>query len=459
MLSVDQILFVLWKRRRTFVATFALVLAGAAAVTFTLPERYESSSYLLVSSGRTSASDYEATQTNQVLSKTFAELLQTRNTADAVAGTLSFPVSGPALQSSVQIEPIAQSQLIRISAQADSAERARETADAYASVFVERVEDDAVGASTSVDIVVAERAALELDPVRPRPLLYLLIGTILALFAAAAAALLRNRLDQRLEIPDGVTELLGLPVLGRIPQRGARAERDAQLADAFRLVLANLTFANLGGRPGSLAVVSAGEGEGKSTCALNIARSATELGTRVLLVDADLRRPGLTKLLGEEAAPTPGFSSLLLTPERVRSELEDSDASLHFVAAGPIPPNPAGLLGSDGLTHFERVGKELYDLVIFDTPPLLVGADASLISTHSEGVILVVDPSRTRRAPLAQAVDQLRRAQTNILGIIVNRVSETSAGYYYTSDPDASGQEPLVELEAFSSAERSRGAA
>lgn len=459
-LTVDQLLLVLWKRKWTFLLTFVLVVAAAAAVTFTMAKRYEASSYLLVASSRTAASDFEATQTNQVLSKTYAELLQTRNTADAVAAELPFPATGPGLQHEVDVQPIPQSQLIRITVEESSPERAKEIADTYARVFVERVEALG-GPSDAVQVTIGENAALETIPVRPRPKLYLAIGILFGLFLAAGAALLRQRLDQRLELESGTTELLGLPILGRVPQRGTSRKDeplDPRLADAFRLVLANLTFANLGVRPRTLAVVSAGEAEGKSTTALNVARSAVELGARVLLADGDLRRPGLTAMLREESREAgPGFSSLLLSPERLGSVLGEDRGAIRFVPAGPLPPNPAALLGSDGLREFERAARELYDLTVIDTPPLLVGADASLVAAQTEGVVLVVDASRTKRTALTQAVDQLQRAQANILGVIVNRSAESAGGYYYKSDK---GDEPAVEddVEAFSGPSRSPGA-
>lgn len=454
MLSADQLLLVLWKRKLTFLLTLLLVLAGTAAVTFTMEKVYEANTYLLVASGRNAGSDFEATQTNQVLSKTYAELLQTRNTAEAVAERLPFDARPDGLQAAVEIEQISQSQLILIHAEADSPERAKTIADTYATTFVDRVGTAGVAGGGNVEVAVAEPAVLEPSPVRPRPKLYLAVGFLLGCFAGAAAAFLRNRLDQRLELTSATTEVLGLPVLGRIPQRPASPDRlDPRLADAFRLVLANVSFANLGARPRTLTVVSAGEAEGKSTSALNLARSAVELGARVLLVDGDLRRPGLTKMLGARAdSGAAGFSSLLLAPERTPAALDALDGEQPaVVGAGPIPPNPAALLGADGLARFEAEAKERFDLVVFDTPPLLVGADASLIAARTEGVVLVLDARRTRRTSLTQAVDQLRRTGSNILGVVVNKSAESGTDYYYAAAGDEGAEaRARDDAEAFS---------
>ena len=106
-------------------------------------------------------------------------------------------------------------------------------------------------------------------------------------------------------------------------------------------------------------------------------------------------------------------------------------SSLVLIAAGPLPPNPSALLASDSMGAVAEQAKESYELTIFDTPPLSVGADASLIASVVEGVILVIDVTKARRAGAVQAVDQLRRAQGNVLGVILNRVPSSGASSYY----------------------------
>jgi capsular exopolysaccharide synthesis family protein len=123
-----------------------------------------------------------------------------------------------------------------------------------------------------------------------------------------------------------------------------------------------------------------------------------------------------------------------------RSSLGDAawslpGSSVDLLPAGPLPPNPAALLGSQALREFDDEAKEGYSLVVYDTPPLSVSADASLVAAITDGVVLVVDARRTKRRPATQAVDQLRRAHANIFGVVVNRVEPTHSGYYYTSEP------------------------
>jgi capsular exopolysaccharide synthesis family protein len=113
------------------------------------------------------------------------------------------------------------------------------------------------------------------------------------------------------------------------------------------------------------------------------------------------------------------------------------ESNVDLLPAGPLPPNPAALLGAPALRQFDAEARERYRLVVYDTPPLSVSADASLVAAITDGVLLVVDARRTRRRTATHAVDQLRRANANILGVVVNRVDPAvhTSGYYYAADP------------------------
>ncbi|MEA2391937.1 MAG: tyrosine-protein kinase [Solirubrobacteraceae bacterium] len=462
MLNSEQILAVLWKRRVTVLLTFALTLAAIAVVTFSLPKVYSTTSYVLVNS-KAGGSAFEATQVNQVALKTYSELLQTRNVANLVAKDLPGECreTAVALQGGVAVQAVAQSQLLEITAEGKSPACAQTVANTYAQSFIAHISQLAGKTATTTTVSLAEPAALISAPVRPKPKLYLIIGALLALAAGAGMALLRQRLDQRLEIDETTTEVLGLPVIGRIPEPPGkrmrtllRSEGDGEdtrgLDEAFRLVLANLSFVNLGQRPASIAVVSAGPGEGKTTCCESLGRAANENGLDVALVDGDLRNPSLTERL-DPSRRGAGLSNFLVqsTPAPIGDFITDfPDSTLHLVPSGPMPPNPVALLSSKALADFDRRAKRVFELVIYDTPPLSVAADASLISARAEGVVLVLDARKTRRPSALKAVDQLQRAKTTILGVVINRVpdaGDTSYRYYGSGKGNGRGELPDVE--------------
>ena len=446
MLSTDQILTVLWRRRLTVLITFLLTLGAVAAITFSLPKVYSSTAYMWVTPSKEQGDDFAATQVSQVLTKTYAELLQTRGIADAVARELASGKTGEELLGSVTVAPIPDSQLLEITADGSSPEEAQAIANTYSAVFAARAEDFATEGTTGSQATVAEAASRPSAPSRPRPNLYLLIGVVVALFTAFAVALLRHRLDQRLEIDGSTRDLLGLPVIARVPKHSDSVLEDflnadrsragsAGLEEAFRLLLANLSFVSAGQRPRTVAVVSGDEREGKSTCCASMGRAGMEMGLGVLLVDADLRRANLSRNL-EVAGQTlrTGLSSFLVSPGRVEdAAVRLPNQFLELVPAGPLPPNPTALLSLPAFAEFDRQAREAFDLVVYDTPPLAVGADASLVASRAEGVILVVDARTTKRAAALTAVDQLRRVGANVLGVVVNR-SRDAVDYYYSRE-------------------------
>lgn len=427
-----QILPLLWRRRWTALIIGVLTFAVIAGATALLPRVYTSEAYLLVSPARSVSSDFEATQLTQILAKTYSELLQADSTSRAVDARLHTTGAAGALT----VTAVPQSQLLSVQTEGDSPAAAQRLANTYVSVFTDKVDSIGARQTASGTVSVAEPASLPASPSRPRPLLYLALGALLAAVAGLGAALLRDRLDQRLPIESGSTEVLGLPIIGWLPRRGGRPEDAAALAEAARLLLANLAFANFGERPRSLAVVSAGEQEGKSTCALAVGRAAAELGRDVLVVEADLRRPSLLAKLGlPPVAAGAGFAAALLRPERAfeANGVAAPGSAMEILPAGTIPPNPAALLGTDRLATFNARARGLHDITIYDTPPLSAGADASLVAAEAEAVVLVVDAQRTRRVAAAQAVEQLRRARVHILGVVVNRAPAAVDAYTYSS--------------------------
>ena len=439
MTGSSQIIPLLWRRRWTAMLIAATTFAAVVAVTFALPRVYTSESFLLVTPNKAVTSDYEATQLTQILTKTYSALLQADSTSAAVDRRLG--TTGAGTRMSVTAVP--QSQLLSISAEGATPQEARRLADAFAVVFEQKVSDLADAGQSAGSVSVAEPASTPTSPSRPRPKLYLAIGAVLALLAGLAAALIRERLDQGLSIDDATTELSGLPVIGRLPRGGSRADEGTALAEASRLLLANLSFANLGERPRTIALVSASEQEGKSTCSVSIGRAGAELGLEVLVVEADLRRPSLASKL--DLAPGSrghGFASALVQPEVPLEEqsVQVPGTTLEVLPAGAIPPNPAALLASDRLASFDARVREVFDLVVYDTPPFSAGADASLLAAQAEGVVLVVDAQATRRAPVLQAVEQLRRVRANVLGIVINRAPHAVDPYYYA--PQADGGNP-----------------
>ena len=443
-MRADELLQVVWNRRLIAAVTFLVMLAVAAAVTFSLPKVYSSTTLLWVNPGSESqrGSDFEATQVTQVLSKTFAELLQTSAVAERVAQRLSFELSTGEVENAVDVEPLNQSQLLKIESESSSPERARKIGITYAFVFIDRAEELRQSEVTSSSVSLADAPTRATSPSRPKPALYLLVAGLLALVASIAVALLRERLDQRLRVDRSTTELFGLPIVGRIPTLGdgTRSEyaredgtfdlRATVAEDAFRVLLTNLAFLHEGREPATVAVTSPHEGEGKSTCATSLAYAALSLGMKTLVVDTDLRRPSLARVFEVDEAELEGLSNYLVRPKTLDEVVVKAPGMPPLVSSGPIPPNPTALLRAPAFSRFDREARKTFDLVVYDTPPLSTGPDALLVAAKAEAVLLVVDAGRTRRAAVVRSIDQLSRASAKVSGLVVNRFSEDRTTYH-----------------------------
>lgn len=448
MLTADQILLTLWRRKVTLLITLLLAFGAVAVVTYTRPKVYAATAYIFVGSTRPAGSDFEATQTNQVILKTYAELLQTRNVSAEVAGALPFPVTPNGVEQAISVTPITQSQLVSITAEASGPNRAQTLANTYAEVFVRRAAKLSTDTGGAISSTLADRAAVDDRPIRPRPKLYLSIGAFLAALLAAGVALVRDRFDQHLSIDEGATTLNGLPILARVTEQPAGSLRgllrfdgptrpDSLLSESFNLLITNIVFAGLGTTQAkSIAVVSAGEGEGKSTCCIGLARAAVSLDLDVLLVDGDMRRRRLSSMLGLGLDEDGGFAQLLTEGPGAWGEGEvgtELAEQLHVVAAGRHVDRPASLL-TGSVSAFERWATRAHSVVVFDTPPVAVGADASLIAAAAEEVVLVVNVRTVRRGMLQQTIDQLQRVHANVVGVVLNRTDPSNGPQAYYSD-------------------------
>lgn len=274
-------------------------------------------------------------------------------------------------------------------------------------------------------------------PVSPHPLRNALLGGIIGIGLAAALIVLLEYLDDTFRSTDEIVEYTNLPLLGAVRKYdgtpdematvAARMPRTA-IAEAYRVARANIQFTEIGGDLKVVLVTSARDGEGKTTTANNLATTFALAGNRVLLVDADLRRPGLTKIMGLRESH--GLSSVLLDPDADVARATEVPG-LSIVPSGAVPPNPSELLGSSRMRTFIETAAKNFDLVILDTPPVLSVADTRIMATLADGVILVLDPAITTRRMIRQARIAIENVGSRLLGVMLNRDIMRGEGYYY----------------------------
>jgi succinoglycan biosynthesis transport protein ExoP len=290
---------------------------------------------------------------------------------------------------------------------------------------------------------VVEPAVASTAPISPRPLLNTLLAAILGLLIAAGVVAVSEYLDDAIKDSDEVQEVTGLSTLGTIARmKGDRARSEiyrlaallyprSGVAEAYRTLRTNIEFASVDAPIRTLLVTSSIPGEGKTITASNLAVVFAQAGRRVLLVDADLRKPGVHLVF--DLPNEHGLTTLLRSDEVSLDALahQSEQENLRILTTGPLPPNPAELLGSRRMhTVLDRL-KAAGDLLIFDSPPLGAVTDSVILSSVLDGTLFVIDARRGRRRAVRQGREALAKAGDNVLGAVLNRIPDrVHSGYY-----------------------------
>jgi succinoglycan biosynthesis transport protein ExoP len=289
-------------------------------------------------------------------------------------------------------------------------------------------------------LTVIEQASLPTAPIGPNWTMQVLLAAAIGLILAVGAAFLIEYLDDTLKSPDEVARTTGLTTLGAITRISGDnpAEKlitvrhpKSPISEAYRAMRTNLQFSSLDHPLKSLVVTSPNPVEGKSTTLANLGVVMAQAGKSVVLVDSDLRRPMLHKIF--QVPNKEGLTDVLLMDEpQVDGHLQETGVeNLRVLTSGPLPPNPSEMLGSQKMHRLiERLVAEA-DVVVFDTPPSLPVTDATVLATQADGVLIVADAGKTRRAAARQAVDNLQQVGANVLGTALNRLSPRRSGHYY----------------------------
>jgi succinoglycan biosynthesis transport protein ExoP len=284
---------------------------------------------------------------------------------------------------------------------------------------------------SSVQLV--DEAQPDNKPVRPNIPLNISLGVIVGLIMGFGLAFFIEYLDTSVKTIDDVERALQAPVLGVIPQNvGSLLQEgpDSPHAEAYRVLRTNLLFSRKENDLRTITVVSGGAGEGKSTTIFNLAAVFAQNGARVLLVDSDLRRPSLHKVLN--VSNSLGLTNLLLKQNTIEEVIQTTPLpTLHFMASGKLPSSSLGVLNSTQMRDFIQKARERYDFVFFDSPPIMGVSDASILASEVDIALLVIQYRKYPQVMTQRAKQMVEKVGGNLLGVVLNNINISQDSYYY----------------------------
>ncbi|MGY1708524.1 polysaccharide biosynthesis tyrosine autokinase [Geodermatophilus sp. SYSU D00758] len=453
---------VLRRRWISVLVVTLLALLTAVVHVLTAPVVYRSQADVFFSlvAGNSAADLVQGSTYTQNQVESFARLATTPEVLQPVVDELGLDVRATTLARQVEAAVPVGTVIVEITVTDGSPVRSAELADAVATSLGAVVEEvapaNAAGEPTVVATTVSP-AEVPSSPASPDVPLAVAVALVAGLVAGCGLAWARDSLDTRVRDAAGVAEVSASPLIGSVPTWStgdagrvpvAAAPHSPQ-AESFRQLRTNLQFLRVpedpsvgDGRALVLALTSSLPGEGKSTVSSNLAAALAETGARVLLVDADLRRPAVAGVLGMEGAV--GLTTVLLGRAAVDEVVQDwGSAGLHVLTSGAVPPNPAELLGSPAMHRLVEDLRRSYDYVLLDTAPLLPVADAAVLSRVVDGTVVVAQAGRVRRHQLAEALNGLEQVSARVLGLVLNRVPGSREEYAYRAG-EVSGAGPAV---------------
>jgi tyrosine-protein kinase len=447
--------------RRRWLAVLIIVLTAlalASAVTLAMPKKYTATTRLFIAvSGGESVSDLAQGSTfAEKQMSSYAEVAMSPRVLIPVIAELGLRTTPKDLAESVEATvPVNTGVILEIAATDPDPTQAAGIANAVGrelATAASELSPQKTDGTKSVQANTIAAAEVPDKPSSPKILQNLGLGLMLGLLLGLGVAVLRHVLDTKVRNENDVRALTESPILGVVAYDQEVSShpvilRDRPLAaasEAVRRLRTNLQFIDLANRPKSIVISSSIPGEGKSTIAINLAVSLADSGSRVILVDADLRRPSIAEYLGIEGGV--GLTTVLIG----RAEVEDvvqplGKTSLDLLPAGQIPPNPSELLGSVAMADLLEQLSGSYDMVLLDSPPLLPVTDAVVLSNLAGGALVVVGADRIHRPQLQQSLESLETAGAHLFGIVMNKIARREAAAYaygYGSEYGSATRQP-----------------
>ncbi len=310
----------------------------------------------------------------------------------------------------------------------------------YDSLLIKLKEQTITGETQPVNLWIVEYANAPRAPFKPRTMVNLLLGFVVGLFGGIGLAFFVEYLDQTVKYPEETEQMLKQPILGVIPKLKDKGQNPDKamltmtrsgIAENFRSLRTSIMLSSSNQPPRKILVTSVNAGDGKSTTAFNLAVAIAQSGKQVLLIDCDLRKPRLHKILGTDSDK--GLSTYLAGLSKTDILARNEIDNLTFIPAGPIPPNPSELLISDNMDYLFDQMLQKVDFIVCDSPPLQAVVDARILAQKCDGTVLVLRAKETTFDAARKSLKQLEDVNAPVLGLMLNGIELKKDDYYYES--------------------------
>ena len=442
-----ELLLVLRRRWRIWTIPAVLGVALASVLTVQMTPSYQSTAQLFVSfagnpgdNTALSLSQGSEFAANRVTS--YPQLVESPRVLEPVIEELNLDTTPQALSEQVTAQVPPETVLIEVNADAETAQGSAEIANAVSRNLIEVIQNlDRVrrNGPSPVRVSLTREAVAPESPQYPLPAINIAAGLAIGLALGLGLALLREALDTTITDDSDVEDATGLRTLAAVPVSREISQAPVLRQDAanpvwsesYRKLRTNISYLSPDDPPRVLMISSAHEGDGKTVTAINLAATLAQSGRRTVLIDADLRRPGVHQLL--DLVSDVGVTSAVTGSIPVK-DLTQSAQGFDVITSGPVPPNPSEMLESKAFRTLVASLREEYDSVVIDTSPLLAVTDAAVVATTADTVIVVCRSGQTKAPELRRALLSLRAVDAHVAGVVLNRVPADSSPSYSYAD-------------------------